>query len=168
MLELIKTKDRIKMENKIKEIIAKELKVDITDKRRNREIIEGRALYFYLVKKLYTKRSLQSIASDLDMNHATVIHSLKNYPIYETYNTKILDCKNLILHLLGNNPEQELTQEDIYKKKLQDLEEQLNKPRNEYKIINDLDKLLKDTEGTEQHELITLRLEAFYSMNKNI
>lgn len=156
------------MENQIKELILKELKVDITETCRKREIIEGRALYFYLVRKLYKKRSLQSIAADFDMNHATVVHSLKNFSMYEEYNTKILDCKNLILKLLGGKVEQELSQEDIFKKKLHDLEKQLNAPRYEYKIIENLNNLLEATKGTEQHELITLRLEAFYSMNKNI
>jgi len=156
------------METKIKELILKELRVDITEQSRKREIIEARALYFYLVKKIYTKRSLQSIASDFDMNHATVVHALKNFPMYENYNTKILDCKNLILHLLGGEVEQKMTEEDKFKKKLHDLEQELNKPRYEYKIIENLNNLLEATKGTEQHELITLRLEAFYSMNKNI
>jgi hypothetical protein len=156
------------MENQIKELILRELKVDITETCRKREIIEARALYFYLVKKLYKKRSLQSIAGDFNMNHATVVHSLKNFSMYEEYNTKILDCKNLILKLLGGEVEQELSQEDIFKKKLHDLEKQLNQPRYEYKIIENLNNLLEATKGTEQHDLITLRLEAFYSMNKNI
>lgn len=156
------------MENQIKELILRELKVDITETCRKREIIEGRALYFYLVRKLYKKRSLQSIASDFEMNHATVVHALKNFQVYETYNPKILDCKNLILKLLGGEVEQELSQEDIFKKKLHDLEKQLNAPRYEYKIIENLNNLLEATKGTEQHELITLRLEAFYSMNRNI
>lgn len=156
------------MENKIKELILKELRIDISEQSRKREIIEARALYFYLVRKIYTKRSLQSIAADFDMNHATVVHALKNFPMYENYNTKILDCKNLILHLLGGEVEQEMTEEDKFKKKLHDLEQELNKPRYKYKIIENLNNLLEATKGTEQHELITLRLEAFYTMNKTI
>jgi hypothetical protein len=48
------------------------------------------------------------------------------------------------------------------------LEEERNRPRYEFTIVEQLENLLRDTKGTEQHELITLRLEAFYSMNKNI
>ena len=155
------------MEDKIKEIILTELGVDISESNRKREVIEARALYFYIVRKIY-KRTLQSMASDFDMNHATVVHALKQFPIYETYNQKLCDCKNLILHLLDAEIENELTEEDIFKKKLKDLEEQLEKPRYEYTIINNLNNLLQDTKGTEQHDLITLRLEAFYNMNKNI
>lgn len=156
------------METKIKELILKELRIDITEQSRKREIIEARALYFYLVRKIYTKRSLQSIAADFNMNHATVVHALKNFTVYENYNTKILDCKNLILHLLGGEVEQEMTEEEKFKKKLHDLEQQLNQPRYEYKIIENLNNLLEVTKGTEQHDLITLRLEALYSMNKTI
>jgi hypothetical protein len=88
--------------------------------------------------------------------------------VYENYNAQIFDCKNLILKLLGGEVEQELSQEDIFKQKHHDLEQRLNQPRYEYKIIENLNNLLEDTKGTEQHELITLRLEAFYNMNRNI
>ncbi len=156
------------MEEKIKELILNELGLDVNKESRKREIIEARSLYFYLLKRLYPKMSLAAIGESMNKNHATVVHALKNFPMYENYNTKILDCKNLILHLLGGEVEQEMTEEDKFKKKLHDLEQELNKPRYEYKIIENLNNLLEATKGTEQHDLINLRLEAFYSMNKNI
>ena len=52
-----------------------------------------------------------------------------------------------------------------FKRRLQELEES-KKVR--YDIIQQLDDLLTATEGTEQHNLIKLRLEAFYTMNRNI
>ncbi len=156
------------MEEKIKELILNELGLDVNKESRTREIIEARSLYFYLLKRLYPKMSLAAIGESMNKNHATVVHALKNFPMYENYNTKILDCKNLILHLLGGEVEQEMTEEDKFKKKLHDLEQELNKPRYEYKIIENLNNLLEATKGTEQHDLINLRLEAFYSMNKNI
>jgi hypothetical protein len=152
------------MENKIIELINQELAVDITQECRKREIIEARALYFYLLKRLYPKRTLQSIGDTLNKNHATIIHSLKNYKMYEEYNSKLFDTKNLILHLFGEQPEEQ-SELMKFKKKVFDLE---NKPKPRYEIIENLYNLLEDTEGTEQHNLITLRLEAFYSMNKNI
>ena len=163
------------MENKIIELINQELAVDITQECRKREIIEARALYFYIIKKLYPKMSLQRIANPLNKNHATVIHSLKNYSYYEKYNPKIEDIKNNILHLVGESQEPvDLTKMQTIdlKKRIFDLEnlleEERNRPRYEFTIIEQLENLLRDTKGTEQHELITLRLEAFYSMNKNI
>jgi hypothetical protein len=152
------------MEEKIIEIIKEELGLDVTQESRKREIIEARALYFYLLKRLYPKRTLQSIGDTLNKNHATIIHSLKNYKMYEEYNSKLFDTKNLILHLFGEQPEEQ-SELMKFKKKVFDLE---NKPKPRYEIIENLYNLLEDTEGTEQHNLITLRLEAFYSMNKNI
>lgn len=152
------------MEEKIIEIIKEELGLDVTQESRKREIIEARALYFYLLKRLYPKRTLQSIGDTLNKNHATIIHSLKNYKMYEEYNSKLFDTKNLILHLFGEQPEEQ-SELMKFKKKVFDLE---NKPKPRYEIIENLYNLLVDTEGTEQHNLITLRLEAFYGMNKNI
>lgn len=163
------------MEEKIIEIIAQELGVDITQDCRKREIIEARALYFYIIKKLYPKMSLQRIGDNLNKNHATVIHSLKNYPYYEKYNPKLEDVKNNILHLVGQADEPvDITKMQTIelKKRILDLENSLqqerNRPRYEFTIIEQLENLLRDTKGTEQYNLITLRLEAFYSMNKNI
>lgn len=163
------------MENKIIEIIKEELGVDITQECRKREIIEARALYFYIIKKSFPKMSLQRIANPLNKNHATVIHSLKNYPYYEKYNPKLQDVKNNILHLIGESEEPvDLTkiQTIDLKKRIFDLEQSLqqerNRPRYEHRITELLENLLIDTKGTEQHDLIILRLEAFYSMNKNI
>lgn len=163
------------MEEKIIEIIKKELQVDITQECRKREIIEARALYFYLIKQLYPKRSLQLIGDSLNKNHATVIHSLKNYNLYEGYNPKLLELKNTILNITTDAKKPtDVNQLQIVelKRKIFELENNLNiernRPRYDHRITEQLENLLIDTKGTEQHELITLRLEAFYSMNKNI
>jgi hypothetical protein len=163
------------MEEKIIELIEQELGIDITQECRKREIVEARALYFYVIKQLYPKRSLNSIGNTLNKNHATVIHALRNYTIYEEYNSKLSDLKNTILHITtdAKNPT-DVNQLQIleFKRRIFELENTLqkerNKPRYENTITEQLENLLIDTKGTEQHELITLRLEAFYSMNKNI
>ena len=49
-----------------------------------------------------------------------------------------------------------------------ELKEQIEAPRYEYKIIDELNILMINTKGTTQHNLIQDRLEAFYLMNKNI
>ncbi len=152
------------MEEKIKELILTELGLDVNKESRKREIIEARSLYFYLLKRLYPKMSLAAIGESMNKNHATVIHALNNFPMYEQYNTKLQDLKNLALHLLGEEPIEE-TELMKFKKKVFELE---NKEKPRYEIIENLYNLLEATEGTEQHNLITLRLEAFYSMNKNI
>ena len=59
-------------------------------------------------------------------------------------------------------------QEKDGKKTEELLKEQIEKPRYEHKIIDDLKNLMTNTKDTIQHTLIKDRLEAFYTMNKNI
>ena len=163
------------MEEKIIEIIKQELGLDVTQESRKREIIEARSLYFYVIKQLYPKRPLTKIGSALGKDHTTVIHALKNFAMYQEYNPKIEQLKNTILNITANvNKTQDVNQLQILelKRRIFELENKLleeqNRPRYEYKITEQLENLLIDTKGTEQHELITLRLEALYNMNKNI
>ena len=160
--------------DKLKDIIRKETKLDVDTKTRKREIVEARALYLNILKELEPNRTLQNLADTLELNHATVIHSLKSYKYYEKFNPSLRTYKNNILKHFNI---EEVKEDDDLDKKL--LKYELNKLREEntilnqktnsdYKIIKDLNELLINTKGTEQHELITLRLEAFYSMNKNI
>ncbi len=160
--------------DKLKNIIRKETKLDVDTKNRKREIVEARALYLNILKELEPNRTLQNLADTLELNHATVIHALKSYKYYEKFNPTLRTYKNNILKHFNI---EEIKEEDDLDKKL--LKYELNKLKEEnhiltiktnsdYQIIKDLNELLINTEGTEQHELITLRLEAFYSMNKNI
>jgi hypothetical protein len=48
------------------------------------------------------------------------------------------------------------------------LQETINKPRNNYNIVNNIQQLLIETEGTEQWQIIIERLQALYKMNRNI
>ena len=51
---------------------------------------------------------------------------------------------------------------------LQETITNLQKPRNNYKIVNNIETLLLETEGKEQQEIIIERLQAVYRMNRNI
>ena len=51
---------------------------------------------------------------------------------------------------------------------LQETITNLQKPRNNYNIVNNIQQLLIETEGTEQWQIIVERLQALYKMNKNI
>lgn len=163
------------MEQKIIELINQELAVDITQECRKRDIIEARALYFYVIKKLYPKRPLKSIGTVLGKDHTTVIHALKNFAMYEEYNPRIEELKNTILNITADAKKPtDINQLQIleFKRRIFELENKLlaerYRPRYENTITEQLENLLIDTKGTEQYNLITLRLEAFYSMNKNI
>ena len=67
------------MLRQIKALVEIETKIkDISVKSRKRDIVNARVMYYYLSRK-YTSASYERIAGYLNRNHATAIHSLKNY-----------------------------------------------------------------------------------------
>jgi chromosomal replication initiation ATPase DnaA len=83
---------------RLKEIILKETDIDVSKNSRKHNIIEARALYFYLVKHFKPKMTLQEIAESVNKNHATVIHSLNNYEMYEKFNRDLRSLRNIIVN----------------------------------------------------------------------
>ena len=170
---------------RLKEIILKETDIDVSKNSRKNNIIEARALYFYLVKHFKPKMTLQEIADSVNKNHATVIHSLNNYTMYEKFNRDLRSLRNIIVNqmdeenILNTENINELRLE-IRKKNLRvseleiQLEEtnlrlnKLEKAAYEYKIINNLNNLLNKTKDTEHHNVMILRLEAIYDMNMKV
>jgi hypothetical protein len=167
---------------RLKDIIKQETNTDIDIRTRKREVIELRSLYCNVLKQLKPNKTLQAIGDTLELNHATVIHALKNYKMYEEYNPELKKFRTTILSYFTIDNEQELKElseiekvkQQLYKltfendKLKKELQEQIDRPRYEFKIIDDLNNLLSNTKGTIQHTLINDRLEAFYKMNNNI
>lgn len=166
---------------RLKEIIKQETNTNIDIRTRKRETIEMRSLYCNVLKQLKPNKTLQAIGDTLELNHATVIHALKNYKMYEEYNPELKKFKTTILSYftMDETELKELTdiekaKHEIHKLTLEnynlkkELKEQIETPRYEYKIIDELNNLMINTKGTTQHTLIQDRLDAFYLMNKNI
>jgi hypothetical protein len=167
---------------RLKEIIKQETNTDIDIRTRKRETVEMRSLYCNVLKQLKPNKTLQAIGDTLELNHATVIHALKNYKMYEEYNPELKKFRTTILSYFTIDNEEELKElseiekvkQQLYKltfendKLKKELQEQINRPRYEYQIIDNLNNLLSNTKGTIQHTLINDRLEAFYKMNNNI
>jgi len=170
---------------RLKEIILKETDIDVSKNSRKHNIIEARALYFYLVKHFKPKMTLQEIAESVNKNHATVIHSLNNYEMYEKFNRDLRSLRNIIVNEIDeqnvlNTEDNEELRLELKKKNLRvseleiQLEEsnlkikQMEKAAYEYKIIEQLTNLLNETKGTEHQEVMILRLEAIYDMNMKV
>ncbi len=167
---------------RLKEIIKQETNTDIDIRTRKREVIELRSLYCNVLKELKPNKTLQAIGDTLELNHATVIHALKNYKMYEEYNPELKKFRTTILSYFTIDNEQELKElseiekvkQQLYKltcendKLKKQLQDQIDRPRYEYQIIDNLNNLLSNTKGTIQHTLINDRLEAFYKINNNI
>jgi len=170
---------------RLKEIILKETDIDVSKNSRKHNIIEARALYFYLVKHFKPKMTLQEIAESVNKNHATVIHSLNNYEMYEKFNRDLRSLRNIIVNQMDE--ENVLNTENINELRLEikkknlkvseleiQLEEsnlrlnKLEKSAYEYKIIEQLNNLLNKTKDTEHHNVMIIRLEAIYDMNMKV
>ena len=170
---------------RLKEIILKETDIDVSKNSRKHNIIEARALYFYLVKHFKPKMTLQEIAESVNKNHATVIHSLNNYTMYEKFNRDLRSLRNIIVNQMDeenilnteniNDLKLEIKKKNLRVSELEiQLEEtnlrinKLEKAAYEYKIINNLNNLLNQTKDTEHHNVMIIRLEAIYDMNMKV
>ena len=166
---------------RLKEIIKQETNTDIDIRTRKRQTIELRSLYCNVLKELNPKKTLQAIGDTLDLNHATVIHALNNYKVYEQYNPELKKFKTTILSYftMDDTELKELLEIEKLKHQLMELKiendslriqlkKQKETPTHEQKIIDDLNLLMNNTFGTIQHTIIKERLEAFYKMNNNI
>lgn len=168
----------------LKKVIQEITGLDINEVSRKREIIEARAVYYKILKQIDKKKSLKSIGASVGKDHATVLHSLNNYDMFEQFNPTLkLFRKQILQRLNYASPEQILDmskdelinslQIDVMKlndeiENLQETITNLQKPRNKYKIVNNIETLLLETEGKEQQEIIIERLQALYKMNRNI
>jgi hypothetical protein len=175
----METQITLQLKKAIQEITG----VDINEVTRKRETIEARAIYYKVLKQIDKKKSLKSIGASVGKDHATVLHSLKNYDMFEQFNPTLkLFRKQIMQRLNYATPDilditkDELIQSlqiDVMKlsseiENLQETITNLQKPRNNYKIVNNIETLLLETEGKEQQEIIIERLQALYKMNRNI
>jgi len=155
---------------KLIELVSKETGLDISLKTRKREVVEARALYCFIIKELKPKITFQKIADTLNLNHALIIHLLKMYPIYEDNNDALRENRiSITKYFKDKNVDGVSVNEIKLQDKIDFLNEEIKKltiNNHKFEIINNLNKLMKDTLGTEKHELIQLRLDAFYQMNK--
>lgn len=65
------------MINKIRKEVEQATMQDLSSRRRQRELVCARAIYFKLCKEKTTS-TLKSIADTLGLNHATVLHGINN------------------------------------------------------------------------------------------
>jgi FtsZ-binding cell division protein ZapB len=173
------------METQITKQLKKAIKevtgIDINENSRKREIIEARAIYYKLIRLIDKKKSLKSIGQTVGKDHATVLHSLNNYDMFEKFNPSLrLYTREVLARLdytsdtnyddkIKDKKIEELNV-DIIKLQLEieNLQEKIkDKTTNKYNIINNIESLLIETQGTEQHETLIERLQAFYKMNSH-
>jgi hypothetical protein len=175
----METQITLELKKAIQEITG----VDINEVTRKRETIEARAIYYKVLKQIDKNKTLKAIGASVGKDHATVLHSLKNYDMFEQFNPTLKLFRKQIMQRLNyatpdilDMTKDELIQSlqiDVMKlndevSNLQETITNLQKPRNNYNIVNNIQQLLIETEGTEQWQIIVERLQALYKMNRNI
>jgi septal ring factor EnvC (AmiA/AmiB activator) len=98
------------------------------------------------------------------------------YDIYEKSNPELKRLRNKILSNFIEVEQSQNTDEEneLYNLRFNNvsltkqIKELQDKPQYENKTIDKLNKLMQQYEGTEQKQIITDRLEAFYKMNNNL
>ena len=94
---MIKTEPKMEVIDIIKDIVINETSVDITQQKRNRELVEVRSLYFHIVKHLSPMQTFESIGRSVNKNHATVIFGITQYETYAKYNKELDKLKAKII-----------------------------------------------------------------------
>jgi len=178
-----KTLYKMKIEDRLKELIKEETGVDVNVNSRKKNVIETRALYFKLLKENNPVLTLENMGETVNKDYSTVIYSLKKYSIYEKYNPNLKQLKKEINSKIYSENiiytfDNEQLRIELKKSinKIESLEIQLQEKELElinisktifnFSIISELNDLLTKTKGTEKYDLINLRLNAFYDMNK--
>jgi DNA gyrase/topoisomerase IV subunit A len=158
---------------RLKEIIKAETNIDVNQNCRLREVVEARAMYCYLLKYLQPSSTLQFIGNTVNRNHSAIIHLLKTYPIIEKQNQELRNTRLKVLSYFESD--EIVTEADLLRKQINDLhfeilrlKEELSKPQFSNTTINKLNELMNKYEGTNNKEIITEKLEAFYKMNSNL
>ncbi len=75
--------------------------IDVFENSRKREVIEHRSLLIYILREV-ERMSLFSIREFFKKNgkhydHSTVHHAYKNFEMYSTYNSRLLEYYNLLV-----------------------------------------------------------------------
>jgi hypothetical protein len=150
---------------KIKQLVEEELGYNIDVKSRKRKIVYGRAIYFKICKDR-TNLSLYEIGQTLNLNHATVIHSLKNvFTSFKLYNPEYLTIYKRIIDRDEYIPLE--TRYDLLKQEYTELEdkyEQLKEVEvsNNYKSLVDIIKEIPE----QQLDVANFRIDAMVKMLK--
>jgi hypothetical protein len=139
------------------EKIKQESGIDVTIKSRKREQVEMKALASYLFRQ--RGYSLTQIGKELNLNHATIIHHLKIYPMIKHYNERVEYLEKLI-----NGVKPDLVVESLqFAIKMKDTEIKELKQKLEQVQSN---KSIMRLAALLEHEDIKEKFEAFLNINE--
>ena len=157
---------------KNKEIIArvsKEFGIDITKRTRKTEYLYARAVYYKLAKEIF-HRTYADIGKEVGLNHATVLHSIKEvFPVIKMFEPNIIVRYNKLYDRIKFDKEQQreipYTQEEA-KKEIIDLRYRLSLAEAQARKVMTLGPFedLLNRVPEEKVDLVRLRLDAMIRM----
>jgi hypothetical protein len=78
--------------------ISTEFGLDIRKRSRKREYIYARAVYYKIARDMFSK-TLAEIGGEVGVDHATVLHSMKNvFPVIERFEPDVLTSYNKLVN----------------------------------------------------------------------
>ena len=83
----------------VRQHIFNEMGLDVTQKTRERNLVEARSLYYVILYKLTPRQSLSKIGKSVGKDHATVIYGMNQYETFCFYNKQLDLVKHKILSL---------------------------------------------------------------------
>lgn len=83
---------------RFKKIIELETGIDVDIISRKRNFVEIRALYYKLLRDVLGM-TLQSIADTVNKDHATILHSIKNFDIWSSYSDDLRKSYTNVMHM---------------------------------------------------------------------
>lgn len=138
------------VQNEIAQKVIQLSGINIFEKTRKREVVEMRGLFFYILREKvnmgWTEIARYFEDSGTPINHATVMHSLKNYEIYKSTNKKVQEIEEMIVLKTSMNLKG-IDRENYLEVKCKELEEEINRLKNEtplYKLVNQIPKHLEE------------------------
>ncbi len=85
----------------VKDLLLRETGIDVAERTRKREVIELRSLYFIIVKTIKPLATYSGMGKAVGVNHATVMHAINMYNVYEVYNKELDRLKGVIIARYG-------------------------------------------------------------------
>ena len=98
-----------------KNIIERFYNIKLDDKSRFRKFIYARAMYYYICSK-HTTYNISEIGRSLNKNHATVLHSIDQFPYMLKFDKKLNEDFFYICELCNFNNKPKIDLEELLHK----------------------------------------------------
>lgn len=160
--------------NQIKEDVSEFFNLDLSSKTRDAKHFRARSVFYKLCFNLYYNPTYQAVGEAVNRDHATVIHSIRNWDNNLKYDYDMRKAYEALVNRYKNYGDMSFSDILI---QINKKEEEVEKLKNEvdflknknkdsgFKEIDSLKQLLQDMSDDEQASL-RFKLDALYNLNK--